>query len=160
MEIQLNGYKVEIERMYTYKVYAGLLCGRIDSERSDHEEQEAKKELMHFPYREDANIYLLPQRNKVHIDYFNTDTQEIIKEDYLDGRYNADNFPEDHLAQYWILLELVSYDKQFIEAKEDFCTGLNIACNISSIAIESIQNYLCKNLTIDLWKDKSVDFTP
>jgi len=160
MEIQLNGYKVEIERMYTYKVYAGLLCGRIDSERNNYEEEQAKKELDNFSYRADANLYFSPHRHKISISSHHQDIQEMIKEDYLERRYHADNFPEEHLATYWIFLELVSYDKQFIEDKEGFCTSLNIACNISSIDTASIEKYLYKNLTSEIWKNQSIDFTP
>ena len=160
MELQLNGYKVEVDRMYTYKAYAGLLCGMIDSRRNDYEEQEAKKELKDFSYVQNANLYLPPNRRKAPMSSLHPNIQEIIKEDYLDGRYGADNFPEKHLFQYWVFLELVSYNDQFTDGKDGCCTGLNIAFNISSIDITIIEEYLYGNLTNEIWKSKSVDFTP
>jgi len=102
MKLQLNGYEVEIERMYIYKVYVGLLCGRIDTYINDKEEGQAKKELNKFACVENANLYLPPHRNKVPIGSLHSDVQEMINEDYLSGRYNADNFPEAHLEQYWV----------------------------------------------------------
>ncbi len=160
MKIQLNGYEVEIDRMYVYKAYAGLLCGMIDSRRNDHEEEQAKKELNIFSYMQNANLYLSPYRSKAPISYFHPTSQEMIQEDYLDERYDADNFPEKHLAPYWVFLELVSYDKQFIKDKDGFCTGLNVACNVKSFDIVSIEKYLYENLTGEVWRCKSVDFTP
>ncbi len=160
MKIQLNGYEVEIDRMYVYKAYAGLLCGMIDSRRNDHEEEQAKKELKAFSYMQNANLYLSPYRSKAPISSFHPVSQEMIKEDYLCGLYHADNFPEKHLAEYWVFLELVSYDKQFIKDKDGFCTGLNVACNVKSFDISTIEKYLYENLTGEVWRCKSVDFTP
>ena len=84
----------------------------------------------------------------------------MIKEDYLDGRYDADNFPEEHLSSYWVFLELVSYDEEFTEGIDGCCTWLNIACNIQSIDMSTIETYLYENLTSEVWKRESVDFTP
>ena len=160
MKLQLNGYEVDIDRMYAYKTYAGLLCGMIDSRRNDHEEEEAKKELKAFSTMQNANLYLPPHRNKAPLDSFHPDAQEMIKEDYLEGRYDAGNFPEEHLASYWVFLELVSYDDKFTKDKDGCCTGLNVACNIKSIDMSAIETYLYENLTCKVWKRESVDFTP
>ncbi len=160
MQLQLNGYRVEMDRIYAYKAYAGLLCGMIDSRRNDHEEKQAKKELTLFSYQENANLYLPPHRKKATVSSFSAGMQEIIKEDYEDGRYDAHNFPEEHLADYWVFLELVSYDKQFAKDKESFCTELNVACNLKDIDIATVETYLYENLTKEIWKRESIDFTP
>ena len=160
MKIQLNGYEVEIDRIYAYKAYAGLLCGMIDSRRNNHEEKEAKKELKDFSNVQDANLYFSPHRNKAPISSFHPNIQKMIKEDYLDGRYDADNFPEEHLAAYWVFLELVSYYEEFTEGIDSCCTGLNVACNIQSVDMSTIETYLYENLTSEVWKRESVDFTP
>jgi len=160
MKIQLNGYEVELDRIYAYKAYAGLLCGMIDSRRNEHEEEQANKELKDFSNVQDANLYLPPHRNKATIDSFHPNAQEMIKEDYIAGRYDADNFPEEHLSSYWVFLELVSYDEEFTEGIDACCTWLNIACNIQSVDMSTIKTYLYENLTSDVWKRESVDFTP
>ena len=155
MKIQLNGYEVEIDQMYD-----GLLCGMIDSRRNNHEEEQAKKELESFSSMQNSNLYLPPHRNKASIDSFHLNTQEMIKEDYLDGRYNEDNFPEEHLATYWVFLELVSYDEQFLKDNDGYCTGLNVAYNTQGIEMSTLEKYLYENLTCEVWKRRSVDFTP
>ncbi len=84
----------------------------------------------------------------------------MIREDYLDGQYDAHNFPEKHLDAYWVFIELVSYDEQFKKDKYGFRTVLNAACNIQTIDMSTIEKYLYENLTIDIWNREAEDYTP
>jgi len=160
MKIQLNGYEASIDRMYTYKAYAGSFGGRIDSRINDKEEKEAREELKSFSYVENSNLYLSPHRGKAPMSSFHPDVQEVIEEDYLEGRYDTDNFPEKDLAEYWVFLELVSYDHQFKKYEDGFSTGLNVACNIQDIDIFTIEKYLYAKVPAEIWNCESVDYTP
>ena len=149
MTIQLHGYEVELERIYAYKAYANMLGGAIDTRRNNKEEDIAKKELQKFSYVKESNFYLPPIRKK-----------KAIDNDDMADYYDENNYREENIESFWVFLELISYDDHLKKDKDDFCTGLNVACNIQDIELNTIKQYLYKNLTIEIWKHTSIDYTP
>ncbi len=155
MKIQLDGFTAEINKIYAYRTYAGLLAGGIDTRRNNHEESQAQDELKKFSIDEKNHFYISPTRKKCKLSSFSKEMRQYIKEDYMDGYYNEKNFREERLEDFWVLIKLVSYD-----AITDEISGLNIACNIEDFDMHTIEAYLLNHLKLDAWKSKAIDATP
>ena len=158
MKIQLAGFTVEINKIYAYKTYAGLLAGGIDTRRNDHEESQAQDELKKFSSDKKNNFYISPTRKQRKLSSFDKEMRQYIKEDYMDGYYNKQNFREERLEDFWVFVELVSYDA--ITDESYFMSALNISCNIEDFEIHTIEAYLSNHLSLDTWKSKATDATP
>ncbi len=108
MKIQLDGFTAEIEEIYAYRTYLGLLCGRIDTRINNREESQTQVELNKFTRDEKSNFYISPLRKRCKLSSFSKKMKKYIKEDYLDGHYHKKNFPEESLENFWVLIELVT----------------------------------------------------
>ena len=157
MKIQLDGFTAEINRIYAYKTYAGLLAGVIDTNRNDYEEAEAQNELKKFSTYVKNSLYLSPLRMQRKLSSFSNEMRQIIKEDFEDGFYNDENVPEEKLASFWVFVELTSYD--VIIDSNCIISGLNIACNIKDFEIRTIETCLLNRLKLDVWEREATDVT-
>ncbi len=155
MKIQLDGFTAEIEKIYAYGTYLGLLCGGIDTRINDYEESQAQDELKKFTRDKKNHFYISPIRKKCKLSSFSKEMRQYIKQDYMSGYYHKKNFREERLEDFWVLIELVSYD-----AIIDEISGLNIACNIEDFDMRTIEVYLLNQLKLDAWKSKATDATP
>jgi len=159
LQLNLNRYKLKITRLYAYKTYQGLLCGLIDSKINNAEETEAKEALIKFNTYECNTLYLQPRRTQKQISSFvNPEMQTIIKEDFIDGFYDATNYPEEEIAEYWIMLEL-EYDQPVKDMDHCF-SSLIVACNLNDCQLETIEKYLCDKLSFSVWENEAKDYTP
>ncbi len=158
MKIQLNGFTVEINRIYAYRTYDGLLAGIVVTRRNDHEESQAQDELKKFTRGKQSHFYISPTRKQRKLSSFSNEIRQMINEDFIDGLYSDENFPEERLEAYWVFVELTSYDV----IVDDNCiiSTLNIACNIEDFDIHTIGAYLLNHLKLDAWKSKAIDATP
>lgn len=158
MKIQLDGFTTEIDKIYAYRTYAGLLAGGIDTKRNDYEESQAQDELKKFSLDRENHFYISPIRKKCKLSSFSRKMRQYIKEDYLSGYYSKENFREEELEAFWVFVELVSYDA--IADENCFVSALNVACNIEDFETHTIEAYLWNHLKLDAWKDKATDATP
>ena len=158
MKIQLDGFTTEIDKIYAYRTYAGLLAGVIDTKRNDYEESQAEGELKKFSMNGENHLYISPTRKKRELSTFSKRREQVIKEDFIDGFYGDDNFPEEELEAFWVCVELVSYDA--IVDEDCFMSALNIACNIEDFEVRTIEAYLLEYLTLEIWKINATDATP
>ena len=157
MKIQLDGFTAEIDKIYAYKTYAGLLAGMIDSRRNNYEESQAQDELKKFSMNKENYLYIPPTRKKSELSSFSKNMKQVIKEDFIDGFYSDDNFPEEKLEAFWVYVELVSYDA--VKDKDCFMTALYIACNIEDFDVQTIEAYLLEHLTLEIWETNAMDAT-
>ena len=157
MKIQLDGFTAEIDKIYAYRTYAGLLAGAIDTRRNDYEESEAQDKLKKFSLDEKNHFYISPRRKKCRLSSFSKEMRQYIKEDYKNGYYNKKNFREEELEAFWVFVELVSYDA--IVDESCFMSALNVACNIEDFETRTVEAYLLKYLTLEVWKTKAMDDT-
>jgi len=158
MKIQLDGFSTEIDKIYAYKTYAGLLAGVIDTKRNDYEESQAQDELKKFSMNKGNYLFIPPTRKKRKMSSFSKNMKQVIKEDFIDGFYSDDNFPEEKLEAFWVCVELVSYDA--IVDEDCFMSALNIACNVEDFEMTTIEAYLLEYLTLEIWKTNATDATP
>jgi hypothetical protein len=158
MKIQLDGFTAEITKIYAYRTYAGLLAGGIDTRRNNHEESQVQDELKKFSIEEGNYFYISPKRKKCKLSSFSKEMRQYIKDDYSAGYYNANNFREERLEDFWVFIELVSYDA--ITDESCFRSALNVACNLKDFEIHTIEAYLLDHLSLDIWKNKATDATP
>jgi len=158
MKIQLDGFTAEIDTIYAYRTYAGLLAGVIDTRRHDHEESEAQNELKKFSLDRNNCLYVSPSRKKCKLSSFSKEIREDIKEHYLVGYYNKHNYREERLEAFWVFVGLVSYDA--ITDETCFMSALNVACNIEDFEPRTVEAYLWNYLKLATWEDKSRDATP
>ena len=158
MKIQLDGFTAEINKIYAYRTYVGLLAGGIDTRRNKHEEVQAQNELKKFSIEDQNYFYISPTRKKCKLSSFSKEMREYIKEDYINGYYSAKNFQEERLKDFWVFAELISYDA--IIDENYFMSALNVSCNIENFDTRTIEAYLCNHLKLDTWKSKATDATP
>ncbi len=158
MKIQLDGFTAEIDKIYAYKTYAGLLAGVIDTRRNDYEESQAQDELKKFSMNGENHLYIYPRRKKRELSSFSKNMEQVIKEDFRDGFYSDENFPEKKLEAFWVYVELVSYDA--VKDEDCFMSALNIACNVKDFEMTTIESYLLEHLTLEIWETNAIDATP
>jgi len=158
MKIQLDGFSAEISKLYAYRTYVGLLAGGIDTRRNNHEESQAQDELKKFSIDDQNYFYISPIRKKCKLSSFSKEIREYIKEDYMNGYYSAKNFREERLKDFWVFVELTSYDVMVDE--NYFMSALNVSCNIEDFDMRTIEAYLCNHLKLVTWKSKATNATP
>ena len=161
MEIQLNTYQVEVTEMHAYKVYEGLLCGVIDTRRNDAEELRAKEKLRILGNPQNASLFLPPKREKRAMSSFNDEGREWVEEDFLNGFYSDENYPEEKLDNFWIVVDLVCSDNIEMHKEMDyFFSILSVAFNSKDFDLAAIEKYLYENLPIESWNREAGDYTP
>ncbi len=161
MEIQLKGYQVEVTEIHAYKVYEGLLCGAIDTKRNNAEELKAKEKLEIFSNPQNASLFLPPNRKKRAMSSFSDEGRQWVEEDFLNGFYGDDNYPEEKLNNFWIVVDLVcSDDIEKHKEMDYFFSILSVAFNSQNFDIATIEQYLYENLPIEIWNREAENYTP
>ena len=161
MEIQLNGYQVGVTEIHACKVYEGLLCGVIDTKRNNAEELKAKEKLATFSNPQDASLFFPPHREKRSMASFSDEGRQWVEEDFLNGFYSDDNYPEEKLNNFWIVVELVCSDDIEKHKEMDYCFSiLSVAFNCKDFDPSTIEQYLYENLPIEIWNREARDYTP
>jgi hypothetical protein len=141
MKMQLNGFEVEVPEMHAFTTYGGLLCGIIDTSRNNTEEAEVKKRLSMYNTNQWNELYIPPIRKKRALSSITEDVRDL---------YDSENYPEERLDEYWLILELFCWDSH---KKNDpfFSSCLYVAFNIKNLHLETIEEYLFQHLPIDTW---------
>jgi len=111
-------------------------------------------ELKEFSRNEQNNLYIPPRRRKREMSSFSKEMEQIIKENFIDGFYSDENFPEERLEAFWVFVKFVSYDA--ISDESCFMSALNVACNIEDFGVSTIEAYLLKHLILEIWKTQQI----